>query len=298
MKTNRILLALAISGLAFGVQAQTSPAASPASMTPGVVSASNEDLLAKVGELTERVARMEAQSKNQGLLSLLAQVQELKTELARLRGAQDEISHAQQLADKRQKELFADLDDRQKALKESVASLDARQKKTLELQSNLNEQIQELASQPATAAAEPVKLQTAQTLAVNAPAPFDAEAEAKAYESALNQFKSGNYSGSVDAFSGFLKLYPAGNLASNAQYWLGLSYFAQTDYHRAAAAQLRLLKDFPMSHKAPDAMVSLARAQIQLGEMGSAKSTLTQVVSRYPVSAAADIARKLLAMTN
>lgn len=294
MKIHQILSASVLFGLALGAQAQTG-VPEPSAPVSGPVVAS--DPVVNLTALNDRLARIEAQSQGQGLLALLAQVQELKAEVARLRGAQDEIVHAQQQADIRQKALFADLDDRQKELKQAVANLDTRQKKTLELQSNLNDQIQELASKPAPSQGDAMRLQRAQSLTVaTAPVVLDPEAEAKAYELALNQFKTGNYSNAVDAFNAFLKVFPNGNFAPNAQYWLGLTYLAQADYRNAAAAQQRLLKDFPQSHKVPDAMVSLARSQIQLGEVELARSTLEQVVARYPVTTAADIARKLLAL--
>lgn len=231
--------------------------------------------------LKERLARLEAQLKSQGgLLDLLGQIQEMRAEIARLRGAQEELSHSQKLADKRQKELFADLDERQSKLKASVTDLDGR--------------FQELASR-ALSPKDMIRLQSSQSLATAAPVP-DAESEAKAYEVALNQFKVGNYTAAVEAFQAFLKLYPSGAFASNGHYWLGLSYFSLGDYKSAAAAQLRLLRDHPQSHKAPDAMVSLARSQTQLGELDAARNTLEQVLEKYPVTKAADAARKMLAL--
>jgi TolA-binding protein len=43
-------------------------------------------------------------------------------------------------------------------------------------------------------------------------------------------------------------------------------------------------------------MVSLARSQTQLGELDAARNTLEQVLEKYPVTKAADAARKMLAL--
>lgn len=233
----------------------------------------------EVAALKERLGRLETQLKNQGLLDMLNQMQEMRAEQAKLRGQLEEMVHLQKLADKRQKDLFADLDERQAQLKESLTGLDAR--------------VVQLASQPASAARDPVRLQPSQSLVASVQAP-DAGGEAKAYEAALNQFKLGDYAAAVEAFQDFIKLYPDGTFASNGHYWLGLSYFSLGDYKHAAASQQRLLREHGQSHKAPDAMVSLARAQVQLGETETARKTLEQVLEKYPATRAAEAARKML----
>lgn len=227
-----------------------------------------------------RVAKPEPQPNSAGLLDLLGQVQGMREDIARLRGSLEEVTHLQKLADKRQKDLFADLDERQSKLKGALADVDGR--------------LQELASR-VLSPKEAVRLQTSQSLAAAAPVP-DAESEAKAYEAALGQFKVGNYTAAVEAFQAFLKIHPNGAFASNAHYWLGLSYFSLGDYKSAAASQLRLLRDHPQSPKAPDAMVSLARAQVQLGELDAARNALDQVLDKYPVTRAAEAARKMLTL--
>jgi len=239
-----------------------------------------EDMQKQHAALKERIAQLDTQLKNSRLLDLLSQIQLVREEVAKLRGSLEETTHGQKLADKRQKDLFADLDERHTKLQGDLKDLDGR--------------LQELASRVLTPK-EAVRLQTSQSLAAAAPVQ-DAEAEAKAYELALGQFKVGNYTAAVDAFQTFLKLHPGGAFASNAHYWLGLSYFSLGDYKSAAASQLRLLRDHPQSPKAPDAMVSLARAQIQLGELDAARNTLEQVLEKYPVTRAAEAARKMQAL--
>jgi tol-pal system protein YbgF len=255
-----------------------SPRSEPSPLAPARLALSEPR--AETGGLAERVAHLEGQLKSAGLLDLLRQIQVMREEIARLRGSLEELAHQQKIADKRQKDLFADLDERQTKLKADLATVDGR--------------LQELASRT-LAPKDAVRLQTSSSLAAAAPVP-DAESEAKAYEAALNQFKVGNYTAAVEAFQNFLKLYPSGSFASNGHYWLGLSYFSLGDYKSAAAAQLRLLRDHPQSHKAPDAMVSLARAQIQLGELDAARNTLDQVLEKYPVTRAAESARKMQAL--
>lgn len=224
----------------------------------------------RLDDLSARLAAIEAQSTSQGLLNLLNQVEALKGEVARLRGAQEEMAHRLQQADQRQKDVLADYDLR---LKET----------------------RELASRPAPVVAVAPRVAETTAPAVAVPAP-DPEAETRTYEAALNLFRTGDHAGAVAAFNAFLNQYPSSPLAGNACYWQGLSHFAMADHKSAVAAQQRLLREYPQHGKVPDAMVSLARAQIQLGETENARQGLEQVIARYPATRSAELAKKILSL--
>jgi tol-pal system protein YbgF len=235
-----------------------------------------EDALAQAAELRralvsqdERIGRLESQLQNQGLLNLLNQVEYLKSEVARLRGGQEEQAYKLDNADKRVRDLFADLDSR----------------------------VKELASRPMAPPGDAVRLQAAQSLVTAAPAPtpIDSEAEARAYEAAQSLVKTGKYKEAVVAFQAFLKQFPNGALAANALYWTGFSHVGLSDFKGASLSYQRLLKEFPASPKAPDAMLSLARAQIQMNEPDLARATLEQLVAKHPQGKASENGKKLLA---
>lgn len=215
--------------------------------------------------LEDRLRRMETQLSNQGLLNLLNQVSELRAELARLRGQQEEQHNAIAQTQRRQKELYEDLDSR----------------------------IKELASRPVapTVAAEAIQLQPSRTLLGSG---LDAVSESRRYEAALTQFRSGDYNAAVRSFQTFLADFPSGSLASNAYYWLGLAHASLGEYGSAVQAYQKLINDFPASNKVPDAMLSLARSRLHMGETAAAQSVLDQLLVKYPQSRAAENARKLL----
>lgn len=223
-------------------------------------------LQGRLDDLSKRMSRLEDQANSQGVLSLLNQLETMEAEVARLRGAQEELAHQQQVADKRQKEVMTDFD--------------LRLKETRDL------------AMRSGAAATPVVAPVVSTGAT-APSAPDSEAEAKSYETALNLVKAEDYKGAVPVLNGFLKQFPTGNLAGNAAYWLGFSYYALGDYKNAQTAHQRLLKDFPQHAKAPDAMIGLARADRELGEVDKANHLLEQVVAKYPGTKSADMAQKM-----
>jgi tol-pal system protein YbgF len=210
--------------------------------------------------LDERFAKVESASADRSaILELSSQISAMRDELARMRGQVEVLAHQGELAEKRQKDLYLDIDTRLRKL----------------------EQAGEIAAADPAAAA-PVNAE---------PSP----AENKAYTAALDQFKLGNYALAVSAMQGFLVTYPSSPLASNAQYWIGMAHSGQRDYKSAIAAQRKLLATWPDSAKAPDALLSIASAQETMGDRRSAQKTLEDLVARYPDSSSAASAKQRLA---
>jgi len=119
--------------------------------------------------------------------------------------------------------------------------------------------------------------------------------EQKAYENGLNLVKAANYKGAVDAFTAFMKTYPASTLAPSAQYWIGNSLFALRDYKGAIVAQQYVVDTWPDDPKAPDAMLNISSAQTDLKDIKAARVTLDGLIRKYPQSDAAATARQRLA---
>lgn len=212
--------------------------------------------------LEARVMKLEDTLKNQGLLGLLTQIEALKADLNKLRGQIEVQGNSLESAEKRQKDFYVDLDTRLRRLEQAS---------------------QTLAPAPDAAGSAPGR-----------PGGANAATENRSYETAYNLFKGGNYAGAITAFQNFLKTYPSSNLASSAQYWIGNAYFAQRDFKNAIASQQKLLDQYPDSSKAPDAMLNIASSQQELGNNAAARKTLKELIAKYPVSDAADKAKKRL----
>ena len=84
--------------------------------------------------------------------------------------------------------------------------------------------------------------------------------------------------------------YPNGDLASNAQFWIGESYYTKGDLESAVTAYRKVLADWPASRKAPDAMVKLGFSLSDLKRTSEARTTLEEVVRKYPGTNAAQLA--------
>jgi tol-pal system protein YbgF len=220
----------------------------------------------------ERLAKIEAAvgsaTDRSAVIELAGQIEQLRGEIARMRGQLEVATHQVEMTDKRQKDLYLDIDTRLRKL----------------------EQAQEQAA--AAAAAQP----PAAAAAATPPAePQQSPGELRAYQAALDQFKLGNYALAVSAMQGFLVTYPSSSLAPNAQYWIGMAHSGQRDYKSAIAAQRKVLAAWPDSDKAPDALLSIASSQETMGDRKSAQQTLQELVARYPQSSAAASAKQRLA---
>jgi tol-pal system protein YbgF len=213
--------------------------------------------------IEERLTKIEGtvanSSDRSALIQLSSQLEALRGDIARMRGQIEVVTNQIEVADKRQKDLYLDIDTRLRKLEQS------------------REQAAVQTEKPAVAEAEA------------------SPAESRAYQAALDQFKLGNYTLAVSAMQGFMVTYPNSSLTPNAQYWVGMAHSGQRDYKSAIAAQRKLLAAWPDNPKAPDAMLSIASAQETMGARGEAQKTLQELIARYPGSSASVSARQRLA---
>lgn len=118
------------------------------------------------------------------------------------------------------------------------------------------------------------------------------------YRRAMDMFNGGEYSKAAAGFSFFVRRYPSSHLASNAQYWLGETFYSKRNYGRAALEFKKALLRYPGSLKTPDAMLKLGFCKIKLNLFPEGKAVLKEVIDKYPLSVAASTARRELEKVN
>jgi tol-pal system protein YbgF len=243
--------------------------------------------LAKQGNDNEaRIARLEESIRNIGVVELLRTLEELNAEIARLRGQVEVLANESQQVQKRQRDFYLDLDSRLKRL-EGASTAPAGPAPGAAAPAG--------SAPPAGAPSPPAAAGDFGPGPPKVASREDQAREVKAYDAASNLFRRNDFASAIDAFKAFLKDYPSSQLASNANYWIGISYANMRDYPRALAAQGDLLNRYPQSAKAPDAMLAIAAIQAEQGDNGSARNTLEDIIARYPLSEAAGKARTRLA---
>lgn len=114
---------------------------------------------------------------------------------------------------------------------------------------------------------------------------------AEDYRQAIMLFGRGKYADARRAFQAVFDSESAGDLADNALFWIGETYFATADYTNAVRHYMRVVNEYADQNKAPDAMFKIALAQERTGDLALARRTLEQVIERYPYSSTASSAK-------
>jgi tol-pal system protein YbgF len=245
----------------------------------------------RIEALSQRLARMEESV--QGMtsanpaLELAQQLEVLREEMRQLRGQIEVLGHESQMAAKRQRDMYVDLDTRLRRLEQPSAPIAAPTGAAPAPASG--------GTPPAVAPTPPASAPPVVAAAKPAVALAPSDTEARSYEAAQGQRRIGNYQGAITAFQGFINQYPKSPLAPRAQYWIGDSYYNLRDFKRSIAAQQKLIATYPGSSSVPDALLNMASSQIELDDIRGARRTLDGIVTRYPTSEAAVKAKRRLA---
>lgn len=212
--------------------------------------------------INERLSAVEAAVQDRrALIELAAAIDALKQDIARLRGQNETLTNQADNLERRQRDLYVDLDTRLRKIEQTQQQLQQSQ-----------QQIQERLTAPEREAAK----------------------EKETYEGALNQFRQNNFGAAIAAFQSFMSAYPSSQLVPSAQYWVGNAYYALRDYKNAIAAQQKIVATWPDNAKAPDALLNIASSQAEMNDSRAARETLQLLLKRYPTSPAAEQARQRL----
>lgn len=245
------------------------------------------------------------------IFEVLGRLEQLQSEVQQLRGLVEE--QAQTIADleRKQGNMYSDLDDRIQALT-TAAGASAGQPTTAQPQpapatagSTAAAPVAGAVSTPApTAPAQSAPTQapvTPSPVVENKPAATAAAASAASgnekerYQQAYDTLRNGHNAQAVKMFEGLLADFPAGEFADNAQYWLAEAHKINRDYDKARAAFNRVVSQYPNSSKVPDALLKLGYIESDLQNQAKARDYLTRVVTSYPGTTAAHLASKKLA---
>lgn len=285
------------------------------------------------GSLQERVSRLENILNSGTLVQLLDRVQALQDAVQSLRGQVEVDEHTLADIKKRQRDLYLDLDRRLQRLEGSAgtgqgsaqagSSAAAPQGQAAGAASAspqapaapaAGQQTQAAtaagstgssagatsgqAASPGSAGKQTAEPSSASAASSQQPASGSAAAssvaEQQAYKSAFDLLRAGNYDQAIQAFDGFLQHYPGGEYADNAQYWLGEAYYVTQRYSQALQEFQKLEKNYPGSAKLAAGMLKIGYIYDEMGKKDQAEGVLRDLVSRYPNTTAARLARERL----
>ena len=120
------------------------------------------------------------------------------------------------------------------------------------------------------------------------------QTEQKIFDEAAALLKKKEFMASAQAFTTFLQRFPGSGYSAQAYYLLGSSYFAADDCKNAMPALQTVINRYPLTQRAPDAMLNIAICHEDLDDRDTARSTLEALIKKYPESTAAKTARTKL----
>jgi tol-pal system protein YbgF len=219
-----------------------------------------DPVLIKLEDLERRLAAVERVLANGSLVELTVQSDQLQRQGAELQGRIETLEHDNENSVSRQRDLYADLDERLQALEESVTTA---------------------GSATATSSG-----------AGNLPVPGGSDRDN--YQAALEMIKEQHYDDAEVAFKQFLVSFPDSQMADNAQYWLAESYYVTGRFDQALKAFTLVVNDYPRSRKVPDALLKMGFCSYELKRWDDARTSLGRVQADFADTTAARLAEQRL----
>lgn len=240
------------------------------------------------------------QTSDQRVSALKAEVDRLSAQLAKVEKELAEAKEVNAILRKQQADASADMIGLRDNVQSLRGSVDEIKKEISSVQKNggLKERLDDLAFRVEYVESF-IGVSKKEATAVKGEGKAPAVAETKsdreaAYQSAYRTFKEGKYAQAREEFGKFLKQYPKGEYADNAQFWIGECYYLEGNYEKAILEYEKVIKNYPKGGKNPDAMLKQGLAFQKLGDKQSAKLIFQQVTKKYPNSNQAKIAKAKL----
>lgn len=115
------------------------------------------------------------------------------------------------------------------------------------------------------------------------------------YEQALKKIREEqDFTAGRELMETFLKRYPGDELAVNAAYWVGETYYAQKAYEKAILRFEDVIQKYGEHPKVASAMLKQALAFEASGDKATGRLLLQSVIERFPLSDEANKAKQIL----
>lgn len=250
--------------------------ASLALLVPALLSGLSLPLAAAPGLSSEqRIERLERRVDKITDLTLAQDA--LREENRRLRGEIETLQYELNQLQRKQRDIYLDLDQRLSNLSGSGGSTAAAPTPAATAKPD---QPAEGSSRPAGAGASVVDTAQMQQ-------DYDA-----AYALLAPQVR--RYGEAAKAFEAFIQKYPQSKLTPNAYYWLGESHYVSQKNRESLVAFERLISDYPGDAKVPGALYKIGRIQASSGDSKEAIATFERLIKDYPDAPAAGLGRDQL----
>ncbi|MCK4507237.1 MAG: tol-pal system protein YbgF [Desulfuromonadales bacterium] len=121
------------------------------------------------------------------------------------------------------------------------------------------------------------------------------ESAPELYERALKKIREEqDFAAGRELMDTFLKRYPGDDLAINAAYWVGETYYAEKNYEKAILQFDEIIQKYGEQPKVASAMLKQAMAFEASGDQATGRLLLQRVIERFPLSGEAKKAKQML----
>jgi TolA-binding protein len=100
------------------------------------------------------------------------------------------------------------------------------------------------------------------------------------FDTAMADYAAGQFTLAVTGFDAFLRTFPRSEMADDAQFQIGESYFALNRWTDAIAAYNAVTQNYPMGDKVSQAFYKRGLAQERLGQIDAARESWNNVLQR------------------
>ena len=245
----------------------------------------------KAPTLEQRLERLERILQNQSLTDVVMQLQRLQQEVQQLRGELELQSHTLDALNKRQRDLYLDIDQRLSNMQAGAGAASSLEVPSAAAAPPEVAPVDTPIEQPPME--RPVAEPSQEERPVNLTPP-DPKQEAEAYQAAFNLLQKGRYQESIQAFQEFLRQFSGGSYEDNAQYWLGEANYVSQDYDNALSEFTKVVERYPTSSKVAGALLKSGYIHYEKKDWPQAREFFERVKQEYAGSTEARLADKRL----
>ncbi len=111
------------------------------------------------------------------------------------------------------------------------------------------------------------------------------------YHNAYADYSKGNYQLAVLGFEEYVRRFPESELADNAQYWVGESYFSSGEFPKAIGAFDELIQRYPYGDRLSGAHLKKGLSYLEENQTPQGVLELQYVIENFPQSDESRLAR-------
>ena len=127
---------------------------------------------------------------------------------------------------------------------------------------------------------------------------YNSTEEIDLYKSALELFEASRYAEALESFRDLIISYPEGTYSADAYFWSGELYLVQQLFEDAREHYLVVVEKFNDHPRVADSLFKLGVLERALMNDQIANSYLSKVISEFPDTGAAELAKKSLEASN